>query len=148
MDPLFERFERILRSYFRNGSINEGWSSSTNDQDFRDAFDELDEFLKTGESSGSRKDDFYDRTGSSSSFRGTGEPSPPEVLRGDYRELGVSFGAPFEDVRSAYRELMRVHHPDRHNSDPAMQERATRRAQLLNTSFHRIRAWEEAKKGG
>ena len=71
MDPLFERFERILRSYFRNGSINEEWNSSTNDQDFRDAFDELDEFLKTGESSGSLKDDFFDGTGSSSSFRGS-----------------------------------------------------------------------------
>ena len=158
MDPLIERFERILRSYFQNGTIpgkegggihRDDWNRFADEQDFRDAFAELDDFLKTGTSSGTEDTGSFDFQGtgrSGGSFRSTGEPAPPEMLREDYKELGVRFGAPFAEVRNAYRELMRTHHPDRHGSDVVMQERATRKAQRLNFSFQRIRAWEEAKK--
>lgn len=164
MDPLIERFERILRSYFQNGVLKNGnrsgsgsggfsrgsagfgngttgfdddWDGLADEQDFRDAFAELDDFLKTGTSSGADP--------GAEAYGAGKDPPPPEMLREDYRELGVSFGAPFSDVKRAYRKLMRTHHPDRHGSDAEKQAQATRKAQRLNIAFHRIRAWEEAK---
>ena len=40
-----------------------------------------------------------------------------------YEVLGVRVGAPFEEVKRAYRGLMRQHHPDRH-AGSALEERA------------------------
>jgi DnaJ-domain-containing protein 1 len=162
MDTLFERFERILKSYFQRGFLRDGfynnegrsggfsgfsdrWNRLADEEDFMDAFDELDEFLRTGrgEKIGSR--DFFGYTNRNSRSSTETESLPPEMLREDYRELGVAFGAPFEEVRHAYRELMRTHHPDRHGSDATEQKQATQKAQRLNTAFHRIQTWEESK---
>ena len=42
-----------------------------------------------------------------------------------YRVLGVSRTASLEEVKKAYRNLMREHHPDKHAGDAAAQKRAS-----------------------
>ena len=43
-----------------------------------------------------------------------------------YEVLGVEPGARHTDIRAAYRELMRQHHPDLSPGDPAAEEMARR----------------------
>ena len=143
MDPLIERFERILRSFFSTDTGAGRWEEAADDQDFQNARDELDDFLKSDNISGGsykstrKKDDPF-----SYRFR-----MPPDSLKQDYQSLEVPFGASFDEVRAAYRSLMRRHHPDIHTADREQQERATRKAQELNISYQRIKAWELAKRG-
>ncbi|TFH04801.1 MAG: hypothetical protein E4H09_03075 [Spirochaetales bacterium] len=65
----------------------------------------------------------------------------PEYLKKDYRNLEVAFGASMDDVRRAYKKLMRTFHPDRHSSDPEKLRTATEVTKKLNQSFQRIRAY-------
>ena len=55
--------------------------------------------------------------------------------------LGLSPGAPADDVRKRYRDLVREHHPDRHIAagvPEEMVELATRRLQKINEAYERI----------
>ena len=146
MDPLIERFERILRSFINTENQPHDWEDVSEERDFQDAQAELDEFLhggseaKPGRSSGSN--DSASRKANHASYRFR---MPPESLRKDYRRLQVAFGASYSEVRISYRNLMREHHPDLHSADQEQQRNATRRAQDLNVSFQRIKAWELAK---
>ena len=173
MDPLIERFERILRSFINTGSSGNNWDYASDDRDFQDAYAELDEFLQSGRNRDSRDGKtndsgstrsggstrFGDRSGTTYDrswedfFKKTGDSAhrfrmPPETLRQDYSRLEVPFGSSFEEVRISYRTLMRRHHPDLHSSDPSRHAEATRTAQDLNLSYQRIKAWELAKRGG
>ncbi|MDY7027328.1 MAG: J domain-containing protein [Spirochaetota bacterium] len=150
MDPLIERFERILRSFLNSGTADDSWKYASEDRDFQDAYAELDEFLRSG-----RNKDFgaWPHSGGNYSKGRTGTYDerfrmPPETLRHDYGRLKVPFGASFDEVRSSYRALMRRHHPDLHSADPSRHAEATRIAQELNLSYQRIKAWELAKRGG
>ena len=141
MDLLIERFERLLRSFINPDVIDDDWESAADDRDFREAYAEIDDFLKNG---GSDKSESVHTGRSHADYRFR---MPPESLRKDYGNLMVSFGAPFDQVKKSYRELMRRHHPDLHSSDPRRQSRSTRIAQELNISYQRIKAWELAKQG-
>ena len=180
MDPLFERFERLVRSMFRTDEDRYrddpfGRTSSSyrrrgerdyifdekGDHDFREAWEELDEYLRGGssessssgfDSSGFGSSRFGERVHEKSHAEHTGRrrtrPLPPTELRRDYELLGVSFGAPFEEVRRAYRNLIRTHHPDVHGSDRGAEDRATSRSQDINESFQRIKMWVEGRRQG
>jgi DnaJ-class molecular chaperone len=141
MDPLFERFERLLRSYIRFGAPSDEWfEQAQGNTDYQEAWNELDEFLRNGSTA--------NHTGNTGRTAGTTERLPPEELRKDYSLLGVAFGASFTEVRNAYRTLIRTHHPDLHASDSHRQQEATHTSQQLNTAYQRIKAWEAAKRGG
>jgi DnaJ-domain-containing protein 1 len=191
MDPLFERFERLVRSMFQGDEdrFREdpfGGSSSgerhrggrdyifdeKSDRDFRDAWEELDEYLRGGSSGSSDgpfehadgssrfdstgfgpsgfgervRDRTHDRSRTERTGRSRSRPLPPNELRKDYELLGVSFGAPFEEVRKAYRSLIRTHHPDVHGRDKGATDRATSRSQEINESFQRIKMWVEGRR--
>jgi hypothetical protein len=71
-----------------------------------------------------------------------------EEIRESYRKLEVETGAPLEAVKEAYRELMKVWHPDRFPNDPKFQRKATEKTKALNEAFHRITAhlaWDHAE---
>lgn len=173
MDPLFEEFDRFLRSMFQSRGrpfegrndddrdyIFDDFSSRDfrdnrhNDRDFREAWEELDDYLRTGGAEPFGRDplgdDSFDTGRNRYSRRGERvrpktRPSsmPPEELRKDYRKIGVPFGSSFEVVRKAYRDLMRTHHPDLFAEDEHQSNRATSMSQDINESFQRIKAWVE-----
>jgi len=54
-----------------------------------------------------------------------GEPTPEEKRRRWYKTLEVEPGASFEEVRKAYRKLLRKYHPDRYAQNPEKYKAAT-----------------------
>jgi hypothetical protein len=52
-----------------------------------------------------------------------------------FRALGVAPDASWEEVRQAYKDLVRVWHPDRFQSDPKLRERAEQRLQKINEAY-------------
>lgn len=61
---------------------------------------------------------------------------PPLAIH--YRRLEVPYGAPWSEVRRAYRRLLRSYHPDLHASDPSRQKAAERITGLLNESYEAL----------
>jgi DnaJ-domain-containing protein 1 len=115
------------------------------DPDLRDAWEELDDYMRGGpgtrDSRGTNT-----RGGPGGTGRGSGQERPPprspadESLRQDYANLEVPFGADIEAVRSSYKVLMMRYHPDKHAGDPEKQRIALEITKKINESFERIRA--------
>jgi DnaJ-domain-containing protein 1 len=61
-----------------------------------------------------------------------------EVARA-YAALELPPGAPWAEVKSAYRRLMRQYHPDRHQGDPAQARIATDLSQQLRDAYELLR---------
>jgi len=57
-----------------------------------------------------------------------------------YHTLGLPNGASLEDVKKAYRKMMRQHHPDKHSLDAAAEARAHARAQSINEAYRELTA--------
>jgi len=56
-----------------------------------------------------------------------------------FRALGVSPDASWEEVRQAYKDLVRVWHPDRFQSDPQLRERAEQKLKRINDAYHALK---------
>jgi hypothetical protein len=56
----------------------------------------------------------------------------------DYQLLGVRPGASSEEIREAYRDLIRVWHPDRFEHDSKLRAKAERTTQELNAAYRRL----------
>ncbi len=59
-------------------------------------------------------------------------------LRECYRILDLEPGVSFDEVKQAYRDQVRVWHPDRFRSDPKLQTKAQERLKLINLSYERL----------
>ena len=59
-------------------------------------------------------------------------------LQACYRLFDVEPGVPLEEVKRAYRELVRVWHPDRFAHDPALQQRAQEKLKQINLAYEQI----------
>ncbi len=66
-----------------------------------------------------------------------------EEIQGYYRLLEIEPGSPLDAVKEAYRELIKVWHPDRFPNDPKLRKRATDRAAAINGAYERITAYLE-----
>ena len=64
-----------------------------------------------------------------------------------YANLELQPGASLEDVKRAYRELMKKFHPDRHSGDPERHKAATELAQSLTAAYKALTAYLEKKRG-
>ena len=62
-------------------------------------------------------------------------PTQQERVVELHRTLGVRLGASRVEIKTAYRALMREHHPDRHAGDPAKQKTASDRAAQITTAY-------------
>ena len=59
--------------------------------------------------------------------------------------LGLTSSANFRAAKAAYRNLVRIHHPDRAGSDPAAQRRASETMSRINTAWEYL---EQREKSG
>jgi hypothetical protein len=112
-----------------------GTGPSYRDPDMQAAWEELDEYMRTGtnqESAGRRHQE-------------SARPRRPvdESLRQDYANLEVPFGADIEKVRTSYKRMVLAYHPDRFGNDPEKQRIALEMSKKINESFERIRAHHE-----
>lgn len=165
MDPIFDRLENLLKSLwnqdrdpFQGDRSAEGRvRPSSGDSDYSDAMDELDAFLKDDREAQERLEAERRRRAEeevrrarsrySSGASGRAAGSDPSVrLAGDYKTLGLSFGAPMAEVKAAYKRLLKQHHPDRHGASPEAQKKATEFSARLNEAYARIETWTSTGK--
>jgi DnaJ-domain-containing protein 1 len=76
-------------------------------------------------------------------------PQKRRELRQLYANLELPFGASLEDVKQAYRRLMRQYHPDKFPADPARRQLATQLSQKLARAYNELtKVLREAEKRG
>jgi DnaJ-domain-containing protein 1 len=71
--------------------------------------------------------------------RARGAPSDTDLRRW-YANLELPYGATADEVRAAYRRLMRRYHPDRHHGDPDAEKVAGELAQGLRRAYEGLLA--------
>lgn len=67
-----------------------------------------------------------------------GSALPPDVVRA-YRALELPPGAPFADVKRAYRRQMKRYHEDRFANDAARRATASEVSKRLNAAYARLK---------
>ena len=60
-------------------------------------------------------------------------------VRQYYANLELPFGADLEEVKHAYRRLMRQYHPDKHQDDPARRQLANQLSTRLSVAYNELR---------
>jgi DnaJ-domain-containing protein 1 len=65
-------------------------------------------------------------------------PRPPRRIAELYAVLQLPDGASFEEVKRAFRRLMREYHPDLHADDPTRQKAATQTAMALTQAYQEL----------
>jgi DnaJ-domain-containing protein 1 len=149
----FDRIETIIKSYLHDeddtifGHPGGEWRSSSQDPDLEAAFEELNDFLfggkkkRTGFGSGGTTG-----YGGAESYGNAKAPGIPPALAQDFAELGLSPGAPAEECKAAYKQLLKKHHPDRHAGHPGNMKKATEISARLNAAYDRIEQWRRTGK--
>lgn len=143
MEGFIDRLAELLKSLFgsEEGSGAGGTTSQRAvDPDVQAAWEELDEYMRTG-SSGPRTRSTSGGSTRASGAQGRAQASRrvDESLRQDYANLEVRFGADVEEVRASYKRLMLKYHPDKYPGDSEKQKLALEIAKKINQSFERIR---------
>jgi DnaJ-class molecular chaperone len=138
---IFDRLGSVISSYLNDfGGETSSRLRSSGDPDLDAAFEELDDFLKGGaKTQSSRKSN-----NQSGSYAKTSN-LPPEELRADFEYLGVPFGADNETCKTAYKKLLKIHHPDRHAGHEGNYKKATERSAKINAAYDRIEKWRQEK---
>ena len=133
MDKFFDHLGDILKSLLSGESSDSARRDGRYaDPDMRSAWEELNAFLDDDDFEEPRRrspDPFADHR--------------REALRQDYANLEVPYGAPFAEVKKAYKRLLRRYHPDRNAGDPEAFRIATEITKKMNVSYRRIRDIEE-----
>jgi len=141
VDGFIDRLAELLKSLF--GSEERSTTSQRPiDPDVQAAWEELDEYMRTGSSGQSGRSTSGGSAGRSAGGAQGGAKSPRRVdesLRQDYANLEVPFEASAEEVRASYKRLMLKYHPDKYPGDPEKQKIALEIAKKINQSFERIR---------
>ena len=98
------------------------------DSDLNAAYEELDDFLR-----GKPNDKKW-------ATEKPARPVPME-LRADFAELGLSPDASAEERKTAYKKLLKAHHPDRHAGKDEAMKKATEKTARVNAAYERIEKW-------
>jgi hypothetical protein len=156
---IWDRLGDVIKSYLNDGDsggVKHGQSGRGpryGDPDLDAAFDELNEFLGSGRPGGGAQSSTAQGGGQGASdwdraFAGNdgarkGGTAPPESLRADFTELGLPFGASDKDCKQAYKQLLKIHHPDRHAGHEGNMRKATEKSARINAAYDRIQRWRE-----
>lgn len=163
MDQLFDRFGDLLRSWTAPNGDAPGADrpfaeprGRSADPLFDEAMDELDAFLEDDKEKQARlkaereardrreREAREARARAAGSGAYQGSPSgPPAKLIAAYKTLGLPFGASFAEVKTAYKRLLKEHHPDRHGSSPEAQRKATETSARINDAMRVIETWRD-----
>lgn len=163
MDQIFDRFERLFKSWVAGTAedVGERSNRSSGDPDFQAAMDELDDFLNSDRTATQererreaadrarreREDAARRRSGpfaGGGAFGGAGgqrATGPHPKLVAAYRTLGLAYGVPFAQVKSAYKKLLMRNHPDRNSATPEQLKRSTEISAQINAAYQRIETW-------
>lgn len=139
MDTFFSRFERVIKTLLRHSEVSDRQRADTL---YSEAWEELEEYLRTGESRFRSSDQGFSERGSAGRTAADHRLRPAAAAQ-DYRNLELEPGADFLTVKQSYRRMMLTYHPDRYAGDPERQRVATEISAKLNASFTRIRAASE-----
>jgi hypothetical protein len=153
---IFDRLGDVIKSYLHDEDerIFGGGSRQrfSRDPDLDAAYEELNDYLggqsaETGQAAGgsSAGNREQARNGSRRAGENKEPPGPgiPESLGPDFAELGLPPGASAEDCKSAYKKLLKIHHPDRHAGHPGNFKKATEKSARINSAYDRIKKWRE-----
>jgi DnaJ-domain-containing protein 1 len=129
---IIDRLSDVIRSYLNEDAATgqTGQRARGGDPDLSAAYDELDDFLSGGKARRAE--------------RGRNAPVVPEELRPDFAELGVPFGAAAASCKTAYKNLLKIHHPDRHAGHAENMRKATEKSTRINAAYERIEKWRQA----
>jgi hypothetical protein len=124
---LFDRLKNIVRSTTndfleKNGLSDDEYTKAVNDEYEK-------EFGSLGND---------DTNYSSSNFDAEYEFTAPKANPKEriyYHTLGLEEGVSFEQVKTAYKKLMKAYHPDRHQADPKKQRWAVEQSQKVNEAY-------------
>ena len=121
---LFDRLKNIIRSTTNDFLEKNGLSDDEYAKAIDDEYEK--EFGSLGDDSTSYNfDTEYD-------FE---KPKPNPKERIYYHTLGLEQGASFEQVKTAYKKLMKAYHPDRHQANPQKQKWAVEQSQKVNEAY-------------
>ena len=145
---IWSRLGTVIKSYLddqdsklfgNNGGSDSPFRSTRRpgDPDLDAAFEELNDYLnRTGSGNGAASREEPNKSADSG-----GAKLPPEELRPDFAELGVPFGAAMEECKTAYKKLLKIHHPDRHTGHEGNFKKATEKSARINAAWDRIEKW-------
>jgi len=119
---IWERLENVIKSYTNYGGYE--------DPDLSAAYEELDDFLRQGK----------DTSGEQTRPKPREKMVPTELLE-DFAELGLPPEASMAECKAAYKKLLKIHHPDRHNADPETMKKATEKTARVNAAYQRLENW-------
>jgi len=151
---IWDRLGSVINSYLNDMAGERSGESvfrRSGDPDLDAAYDELNDYLNQGSGSGKKEREYKwkdtaDNDSQTGSRQSAGKNLPPEELRADFECLGVSFGADIETCRIAYKNLLKIHHPDRHIGHEGNYKKATERSAKINAAWDRIEKWQQEKK--
>ena len=141
---IWDRFGNVLKSYINDGVDNLNRESPfrqssakqssytehhSADEDYKAAYEELEDFLQ-----GEKKDS------SSRKDKPSARPVPSE-LRADFQELGLEPHATVKECKEAYKNLLKIHHPDHFAKDPEKMKKATEKTSRINMAYERLEKW-------
>lgn len=121
MSNIFKRIERLAKSVISDFGREP-------DDDYRKAWDELNDFLDMESS------DKFDRF----------PPGEGEHLAREYANLETHPSASTEELKNNYKRLLGKYHPDKFATDPDKQAIATELTVRLNESYRRIMAFRKS----
>jgi len=146
---IWSRLESVINSYMNDfGGQTSSRLKSSGDPDVDAAYEELNDFLNgkdSGEKKKSDNESFYTWRDARETPRGGNDrakvKTPPEELRADFELLEVPFGADEETCKTAYKKLLKIHHPDRHAGHEGNYRKATEKSAKINAAVDRIEKW-------
>jgi len=66
---------------------------------------------------------------------------PQDDLEACYRALDLAPGASAEDVKTAWRDLVKIWHPDRFAGDPRLQQRCQEKIKQINKAYDVLKGY-------